>query len=104
MTARRSILIFEYLLASPGAWKDASRSMQREATSMLASLVSDLASLPHVRPVVLVASEARDMVESSGHFSAAVEMLSLTEDPADWLAQPTQDPATFAATIVIAPE
>ena len=104
MTARRSILIFEYLLASPGAWKDASPSMQREATSMLASLVSDFASLPDVRPVVLVASDAREMVESGGHFSRPVEILSLTEDPSDWLAHPDRDPRTFDATMVIAPE
>ena len=104
MAERRSILIFEYLLASSDAWKNASASMQREATSMLASLVSDFARLPGVRPVVLVASDAWEIVESSGHFSAAVEVLSLTESPADWLAHPDRDPATFAATMVIAPE
>jgi len=101
---RRSILIFEYLLASSDAWKDASASMQREATSMLAALVSDFARLPDVRPVVLVASDARELVESGGHFSGPVEILSLTEDPADWLAHPDRDPQTFAATVVIAPE
>jgi len=101
---RRSILIFEYLLASPGVWKNASASMQREAASMLAAVVDDFAILPDVRPVVLVASDAREMVESSGPFSAAAEMLSLTEDPADWLAHPDRDPCRFAATMVIAPE
>jgi len=101
---RRSILIFEYLLASPGVWKDASASMQREAASMLAAVVDDFARLPDVRPVVLVANDAREMVESSGPFSAAAEMLSLTEDPADWLAHPDRDPCRFAATMVIAPE
>ena len=104
MAARRSILIFEYLLASPGVWKDASPSMQREAASMLAAVVDDFARLPDVRPVVLVASDAREMVKSSGPFSAAAEMLSLTEDPADWLAHPDRDPGRFAATMVIAPE
>lgn len=104
MAGRRSILIFEYLLASPGAWQDASVTMQREATSMLASLVSDFARLPDVRPVVLVASAARTMLESIGHFPAAVEVLSLTQDPVDWLAHPDRDPGTFAATMVIAPE
>ena len=104
MAGRRSILIFEYLLASPGVWKDASASMQREAASMLAALVDDFARLPDVCPVVLVASHAREMIESSGLFSAAVEMLAMTEDPADWLAHPDRDPRTFAATMVIAPE
>ncbi len=104
MAARRSILIFEYLLASPGVWKDASPSMQREAASMLAAVVDDFARLPDVRPVVLVANDAREMVESSGHFFAAAEMLALTEDPADWLAHPDRDPGRFAATMVIAPE
>lgn len=104
MAARRSILIFEYLLASPGVWKDASPSMQREAASMLAAVVDDFARLPDVRPVVLVASDAREMVKSSGPFSAAAEMLALTEDPADWLAHPDRDPGRFAATMVIAPE
>ena len=104
MAGRRSILIFEYLLASPGVWKDASPSMQREAASMLAAVVDDFARLPDVRPVVLVASDAREMVKSSGPFSAAAEMLSLTEDPADWLADPDRDPGRFAATMVIAPE
>ena len=104
MAGRRSILIFEYLLASPGVWKDASPSMQREAASMLAAVVDDFARLPDVRPVVLVANDAREMVESSGHFFAAAEMLSLTEDPADWLAHPDRDPSRFAATMVIAPE
>lgn len=104
MAGRRSILIFEYLLASPGVWKDASPSMQREAASMLAAVVDDFARLPDVRPVVLVANDAREMVESSGHFFAAAEMLALTEDPADWLAHPDRDPGRFAATMVIAPE
>ena len=104
MAGRRSILIFEYLLASPGVWKDASPSMQREAALMLAAVVDDFARLPDVRPVVLVANDAREMVESSGHFFAAAEMLSLTEDPADWLAHPDRDPRRFAATMVIAPE
>lgn len=104
MAGRRSILLFEYLLASPGAWNDASPSLQREAMAMLASVVSDFARLPDVRPVVLVASDARRMVASGGHFFGTVELLSLTKDPADWLAQPDRDPRTFAATMVIAPE
>ena len=104
MAGRRSILIFEYLLASPGVWKDASASMQREAASMLAAVVDDFARLPDVSPVVLVASDAREMVEFRVPFSASAEMLSLTGDPADWLAHPDRDPCKFAATMVIAPE
>ena len=104
MTARRSILIFEYLLASPGAWREASASMQREATSMLVSVVSDLSRLPDVRPVVLVATDAREMLKSHAELPAAVEVLSLEKDPAEWLASPQRGPESFAATMVIAPE
>ena len=104
MAARRSILIFEYLLASPGAWREASASMQREATSMLVSLVSDFARIPDVRPVLLVATDAREMLESHTELPSEIDILSLKEDPAQWLASPQNSPDSFAATIVIAPE
>lgn len=104
MSARRSVLIFEYLLASPGAWRDASPSMRREAVSMLGALVRDFARLPDVDPVVLVACDAREIVTSNTHFAAPVEVLWLEVNPADWLARPDRDPRTFAATMVIAPE
>ena len=104
MAVRRSILIFEYLLASPGAWREASPSIQREATSMLVSLVNDFCRLPDVRPVVLVASDAREMLESSDQWPNEIEVLSLENDPAEWLACPQRSPESFAATMVIAPE
>ncbi|MFO1002117.1 MAG: ATP-grasp domain-containing protein [Planctomycetaceae bacterium] len=104
MAARRSILIFEYLLASPGAWRKTSVSMQREAISMLVSLVSDFSRLPDVQPVVLVASDARVQLESSDQWPAGITVLSIEKDPAEWLACPQRVPESFAATMVIAPE
>lgn len=104
MAARRSILIFEYLLASPGAWREASVSMQREATSMLVSLVSDFARLPDMRPTVLVAAGAREMLVANEHWPAEIDVVSLEQDPTEWLADPSRSPQTFAATMVIAPE
>ena len=104
MATRRSILIFEYLLASPGAWREASASLQWEATSMLVSVVRDFARLPGVQPVVLVAIDARGMLESNAQWPAEIDVVLLKEDPAEWLACPQRSPETFAATMVIAPE
>ena len=104
MAARRSILIFEYLLATPGAWREASASMQREATSMLVSLVSDFSRLPDVWPTVLIATDAWEMLKSHTELPAATEILSQENGPAEWLASPQRDPESFAATMVIAPE
>ena len=104
MATCRSILIFEYLLACPGAWREASASMRREATSMLVSLVSDFARLPDMRPVVLVAADAREMLVANEHWPAEIDVLSLENDPAEWLSCPQRNPESFAATMVIAPE
>jgi predicted ATP-grasp superfamily ATP-dependent carboligase len=104
VAARRSILIFEYLLATPGAWREASASMQREATSMLVSLVSDFSLLPDVWPVVLVATDAWEMLKSHTELPAGTEILSVETGPAEWLASPLRDPESFEATMVIAPE
>lgn len=104
MASRRSILIFEYLLACRGAWCEASASMQREATSMLVSLASDFSRLADVCPVVLVAKEAWELLVSGGPFPAEIEFVLFQNDPIEWLADPSRSPETFAATMVIAPE
>ena len=104
MPARRSILIFEYLLASPGAWRDASESMQRESISMLAALVQDFARLPDVRPTVLIASDALAMFRELAGLPQYIEMLELECDPSEWLNCRTRTPENFEATLIIAPE
>ncbi len=71
---------------------------------MLVSLVNDFSRLPDVRPTVLVAADARGMLESSDHWPAGIDVLSLENDPAEWLACPETSPQSFAATMVIAPE
>lgn len=104
MSTRRSVLIFEYLLACPGAWRAASASLQREATSMLVSLVNDFSRIPGVRPVVLVAADAREILVSNAELPDEIDVLSLENDPAEWLSCPQRNPESFAATMVIAPE
>jgi predicted ATP-grasp superfamily ATP-dependent carboligase len=104
VSASRSILIFEYLLASPGAWRDASVSMQRESISMLAALVHDFARLPDVRPTVLIASDAMAMFRELAGLPQCIEMLELESDPSEWLNCRNCNPDNFDATLIIAPE
>jgi len=104
MSARRPILVFEYLLADADAWAAASQSMQREAAAMLAALVQDLQRVEDIQPVVLMATAAAARIESMGCWDSRTEILTSDRSPTDWLRSPTRDPSYFAATLMIAPE
>jgi len=104
MSARRPILIFEYLLADADAWAAASPSMQSEAAVMLAAVVQDLQRIEEILPVVLMAPAAATRLGSLGCWDSRTEILPVDRSPADWLRNPTRDPSTFAASLVIAPE
>ena len=104
MSARRRILVFEYLLADAAAWAAASSSMQCEAAAMLAALVQDLQRIDEIQPVVLMATESAARLESMGCWDSRTEILTSDRSPTDWLRSPTLDPSSFDASMIIAPE
>ena len=104
MSARRRILVFEYLLADAAAWAAASSSMQCEAAAMLAALVQDLQRIDEIQPVVLMATESAARLESLGCWDSRTEILTSDRSPTDWLRSPTLDPSSFDASMIIAPE
>lgn len=104
MPVQRSILVFEYLLADPTAWKSAAESMRHEAAAMLTAIVEDIAALGDVCPMVLMSSAAADAFCSSGRLASRTQIVVSDSGPSVWLQAPSCDPSVFDATLVIAPE
>ena len=104
MSIRRPILVFEYLLADPAAWRVASESMRGEATAMLTAILYDFERLSDYRPVLLLSSEAARRLSVFGCLNKQTDSIVFEGGPTEWLSKPTRVPDEFAASFIIAPE
>lgn len=100
-----NLLVFEELTASSQLWRDSSESMRLEALQMLLAILEDFAKLEAVSLFVLVNEDVRQLLDQKlPVISETLHVITLDQNPGQWITAPTISPEQFDATFVVAPE